>query len=152
MGNETYTATTRDYTFEGVTRYTKETLPELVTRVKLGNEKLSKAFDQMKAITPNTERWSAAMEQWHRANLLLKLYCDQLEVLGFLDCLYIKYYEGLTEEEERMVMSELAAGKVFQVKGGVKTVKCLDGLGCRVCPSKKAYWEDELMALPSPGR
>lgn len=123
--NETYTVTTKEYTFDGVTRYTKETLSDLVARVKLGNEKLGKVYDQMKEITPNTERWSSAMEQWHRANVLLKIYCDQLEWLGFLDCLYIE--------------------------NGVKTRKCLDGLGCRVCPSKKPYWEDELMELPSAG-
>ena len=118
---ETYTATTKDYTFENVNRYTKETMPELIARVKRGNEKLNNALDQLKEIAPNTERWSAIMEEWHKKNELLRIYCDQLEFLEFDDCLYI---------ENR-----------------VKTRKCLEGASCRVCPSKKNYWEDELMTL-----
>jgi len=119
---ETYTVTTKDYTFE-VTRYTKETLSELIARIKLGSEKLNNALNQMNAIAHNTVRWSDAMEQWHKANMLLRIYCDQLEPLGFKDCLYIE--------------------------NGVKTRKCLEGVSCRVCPSNKNYWEKELMELPS---
>lgn len=37
---------------------------------------------------------------------------------------------------------------------GKKTKKCLppgDALGCRVCPSERKWWEEELLDLPSGG-
>ncbi len=97
-------------------------------RVILGNKKLNDAWAQIEAMAHDTEEWSEQVEHWHQANEKLSVLCTQLEALGYRDCLYL---DGQ----------------------GRKTVKCLEqgGIGCRVCPSKIAYWEQELMELPSPG-
>ena len=94
----------------------------------LGNKKLNDAWAQIEAMAHDTEEWSEQVEHWHQANEKLSVLCTQLEALGYRDCLYL---DGQ----------------------GRKTVKCLEqgGIGCRVCPSKIAYWEQELMELPSPG-
>lgn len=116
--------TKKGYEFE-VDQYTHETLPQLLERVKLGNDKLNKAWGDICAI--KDEAFNKAVEEWSKANVLLSCYCDQLQWLGFKDCLYIE--------------------------NGKKVRKCLepgDSLGCRVCPSSREYWSEELMDLPSP--
>jgi len=119
---ETYTVrTTEGYTFE-IERYTREDRDKLRERIKLGNDKLNEAFEQLKEIASDTQDWQAGFEKWHEANEKLHFYCQQLIQLGWEDCLYIE--------------------------NGKKTRSCLEGLGCRVCPSRRAYWEEELMDLP----
>ena len=96
-------------------------------RVILGNKKLNDAWEQIKAMVRDTEEWSEQVDHWRQANEKLSLLCTELETRGYEDCLY--------RDDQ-----------------GKKTVKCLDqgGLGCRVCPSKTPYWEQELMELPGP--
>lgn len=116
--------TKKGYEFE-VDQYTHETLPQLLDRVKLGNDKLNKAWGDICAI--KDEAFNKAVEEWSKANVLLSCYCDQLEWLGYRDCLYIE--------------------------NGKKIRSCLGtAMGCRVCPcdSTNPYWERELMDLPSP--
>ena len=122
---KTYIVKIDEEQFE-IDRYDKEHIGELKERVKLGNEKLGKAWQQLKEMVHNTEEWAEQMEEWHKANKKLSLYCDQLKALGFEDCLYLV--------------------------DGKKTKQCLgDQLGCLVCPSLISYWEREMDALPSAG-
>ena len=116
---ETYTVETGSYVLK-VDCYTRDTINELIARVKLGNDKLNDAWEKLKAMEQG-EQWKAGLEGWHKANLLLKCYCDQLQQMGFANCLYIE--------------------------NGIKTRKCLTGLGCRVCPSRISYWEQEFAGL-----
>ena len=106
--------------------YSSEILA-LRDRVILGNKKLNDAWEQIKAMVRDTEEWSEQVEHWRQANEKLSLLCTELETRGYEDCLY--------RDDQ-----------------GKKTVKCLDqgGIGCRVCPSKTPYWEQELMELPGP--
>lgn len=94
-----------------------------------GNDKLQEAWYKLKEMNLPDEVWATAMDKWHLANEKLSVLCTQLEILGYDICLYIEK--------------------------GVKTRQCLRGdhavLGCRVCPSKIYYWENELMLLPSGG-
>lgn len=113
---ETYTAVYKGEEFE-VERYSYAELEELKNRVRTGNERLITAFKQIMAGPP--EKREELFDQWHTATRKLSFYCDQLNYLGFDDCLYIQ--------------------------DGVKTRKCLEGMSCIACPSKKKYWEDELM-------
>lgn len=96
-------------------------------RVILGNKKLNDAFEQLKKIADDKEQWAEGMERWHQANERLSLLCTELKAGGYEDCLYI---------------NEI----------GKRGMNCLEqgGIGCRVCPSRIPYWEQELMALPSP--
>lgn len=103
--------------------YSSEVLA-LRDRVKLGNEKLNDAWEQIRGMAHDTEEWKELLEQWHQANKKLSLLCSELKARGYTDCLYI---------ENRK-----------------KTKKCLlpgDDIGCRVCPSSRKYWEKELMEL-----
>lgn len=106
-------------------QYSSEALA-LRDRVILGNKKLNNALEQLKDIVDDKERWSEEMECWRQANEKLSLLCTQLKTLGYNDCLYL---DGQ----------------------GRKTRKCLEGMGCRVCPSRIPYGEQELMKLPGPG-
>jgi len=106
-------------------KYTPEIL-SLRDRVILGNKKLNDAWEQIRAMVHDTEEWSEQMKCWNQANEKLSLLCTELKALGYNDCLYL---DGQ----------------------GRKTRKCLEGMGCRVCPSKIRYSEKELMELPSPG-
>ena len=97
-------------------------------RIKVGNEKLIKAWQQLREIADRQEEWASQFERWHKANELLSALCTQLETMGYEDCLYME--------------------------NGKKVKKCLEPgeiIGCRVCPSKIPYWEKELMDLPGAG-
>lgn len=118
-----YTVSSEGQTFE-IDQYPRERIEELKERVRLGNKKLNKAWDDICKMDHNSQQWKDEWERWHQANVRLSAYCDQLESMGFSDCLYI------------------------DDKGG-KYKSCLEGkLGCRVCPSIISYWEKELMDLP----
>ena len=105
-------------------RYSPEVL-HLRDRVRLGNDKLNKAWEQIKELDHSSQEWSEKMEEWHLANERLSTLSTELQYMGYEDCLY------LNEKGEKMR-------------------KCLGGLGCRVCPSRISYWERELMELPGP--
>ncbi len=98
-------------------------------RCIVGNDKLQAVWYQLKEMKLSDKVWAESMEKWQLANEKLAVICTQLEILGYDICLYIE--------------------------NGVKTKQCLGGerniLGCRVCPSKIHYWENELMNLPSGG-
>ena len=101
-----------------------EELEALKNRVKAGNLKLNLAWQQLKEMTHNTEEWATQFERWHQANEKLSLLCTELKLKGYEDCLYME--------------------------NGKKIKKCLEpgeSLGCRVCPSSRAYWAEELMSL-----
>ena len=108
--------------------YSSETLA-LRDRVILGNKKLNDAWEQIKTMVRDTKEWSEQVEHWHQANEKLSLLCTELKARGYEDCLY--------RDDQ-----------------GKKTLKCLEQgvIGCRVCPSKIPYWEQELMDLPGPGK
>jgi len=117
-------------------------------RVAKGNEKLHAAWAQMKNL--DAESWKQASRQYDEALKKLELLCLELKGKGYQDCLYIKFYEGMTMEEERAIMSEIASGKVTDIKKvGAKTKNCLINedktFFCRVCPcaSGKALWYSE---------
>ena len=88
-----------------------------------GNEKLYKAYEQMKDLSGDARK--ETNEKYDEALKKLDIYCDLLKALGFYDCLYID-------------------------ENGKKTKGCLrndqPNWFCRVCPSQKRYWEDEIMA------
>jgi len=115
---ETYTTGYKGETFE-VERYSIAEIEQLKDRVCTGNDRLIAAWKQIMAGPP--ENRTEQLDQWHTATLKLSFYCDQLGYLGFNDCLYIE--------------------------DGKKTRGCLEGISCIVCPSKKKYWEDELIGL-----
>lgn len=100
---------------------------ELRLRCIAGNAKLNEAWERIKGMDTSSTVWSESIDKWHLANEKLSTLCSYLETLGYDICLYIEK--------------------------GVRTRKCLTGegsnLGCRVCPSKLPYWENELMKLPS---
>ena len=99
----------------------------LKDRVVRGNEKLNLAWQQLRNIANRTEEWTEQLERWHQANEKLSLLCTELKLRGYSDCLYME--------------------------NGKKTRKCLepgDDIGCRVCPSSREWWAEELMSLPSP--
>lgn len=100
-------------------------------RVIVGNKKLNDAWEQLIKIADDKERWAEEMERWHQANEKLSILCDQLKLTGYEDCLYLSKVE---------------------VPNSKRTKSCLGqgGIGCRVCPSRIPYWEQELMELPSP--
>ncbi len=85
-----------------MTEYSPELLA-LRDRVKLGNNKLFKAWLQIREIAHDSEEWARQMELWHQAAEKLSLLCSELKLKGYTDCLYIKYYEGLTLEEEQAI-------------------------------------------------
>lgn len=101
---------------------------ELVTlkeRVKTGNEKLWRAWRELRDIGRRTKPPEAIWGRWEDAQKKLDALCTELKLKGFNDCLYIN-------------------------PEGVKTLKCLCNpeqhqWWCIVCPSDKKYWEDELM-------
>jgi len=104
----------------------------LKSRIKLGNDKLWRAWEQIKGLVGDKEEWSNQMDRWAQAKEKLWGLIEELrQRFNFYDCLYIE--------------------------NGKKTKGCLhndDGFFCQVCPCKPGnpYWEKELMALPSPGR
>jgi len=102
--------------------YPRESIEALKGRIRLGNEKLNKAWDDICKMDHNSQQWKDEFQRWHIANIRLSAYCRQLTGMGFSGCLYID-------------------------NKGVKYKKCLEPLGCRVCPSSISYWEAELMSL-----
>lgn len=103
--------------------------PELLAlrdRVINGNNKLFKAWLQIREIAHDSEEWAKQMELWHQAAEKLSLLCQELKLKDFTDCLYIE--------------------------DGKKTKSCLsnpDGFFCVCCSSSIPYWEMEMMSLPS---
>lgn len=103
----------------------KEELEALKSRIRQGNLKLNLAWQQLREMTHRTEEWNEQMEKWHRANEKLSLLCTQLKTLGFTECLYL-------DEKGKKIKSCLTPG---------------NDIGCRVCPSMRAWWDEEFMAL-----
>lgn len=100
-----------------------EEIKQLLARIRLGNDKLIAAWEQVKLM--DGEQRKLELERWHQANEKLSMLEHKLRLLGFDDCMYLDEH-------------------------GVKTRKCLENaIGCRVCPSITPYWEKELMSLPS---
>lgn len=94
-------------------------IEELKARIKEGNEKLNKAWHRICELDHSSPQWAEEVERWYQANEKLSMLCTELKLLGYEDCLYIE--------------------------NGKKTRRCgWSDLGCRVCPSKRAYWEEEL--------
>lgn len=93
-------------------------------RVILGNKKLNVAWDKICQVDSESQEWKDLVEQWHQANERLSVLCTQLQGIGYEDCLYLD-------------------------DNGLKTLSCLQqgGPGCRVCPSKIHYWEQEFDEL-----
>jgi len=110
----------------------KQYSPEVIAlrdRVVRGNLKLNLAWQQLRNIADRTEEWAEQLDRWSEANEKLSTLCYELKLKGYEDCLFL---DG----------------------NGKKTKKCLmpgEDIGCRVCPSSKKWWEEELMELPSPG-
>jgi len=105
---------------------TKSYLLALRDRVALGNEKLYKAWEQMKHLEGET--YQTISDEYDKKRVLLEALCVELKANGYRDCLYI-------DENSK------------------KTKHCLynpdqPGWFCRVCPSEKPYWEREMMTLP----
>jgi hypothetical protein len=95
-------------------------------RVKRGNDKLFQAWRQIRELADKDE-WSRQMDRWNEAQQKLHQLCQELKLKGYNDCLYLQ--------------------------DGRRARTCLnnpDGFWCQVCPSIYAYWETELMELPSP--
>lgn len=124
---------------------------ELKERIKQGNLKLNRAWEQLKEIADSDHaRWVEEMEKWHQANERLSALCLQLQVWGFTDCLYIWYYDDLNEDLRKKAKDRVKRKELIEVKDGKACKRpCLVGIGCRVCPSEIEYWGQELMDLPS---
>lgn len=96
-------------------------------RVKLGNDKLFKAWLQIRELAHDSESWNYEMDRFSEAAERLRGLCRELKDQGYRDCLYLE--------------------------NGKKTRGCLqnpDQFWCQVCPSDINYWGKELMNLPSP--
>ncbi|GAH11834.1 unnamed protein product [marine sediment metagenome] len=107
-------------------QYSPEVLA-LRDRVRLGNYKLFRAWQQIKELAHDSEQWSQQIDRWHDATEKLSLLCSELKLKGYADCLYME--------------------------NGKRTKSCLsnpDGFFCQVCSSIYPYWELELMSLPGP--
>lgn len=133
----------------GVKEYSEEVLL-LRDRVILGNQKLFDAWKRICTLDHESQEWRDEFERWHQATKKLGVLCYNLQGGGYEDCLYIKYYKGLTMEEEGVIMEEISKGKVTEVPGGVRTKNCLknpDGFWCQVCPSIYPYWQEDVKGL-----
>ncbi len=124
MTRPTYKVTLNDSSVLELDRYDKSEVEELKARVRLGNEKLCKAWDQLVEMDHTKPEWDVGFKQWGLACDKLRRYCDQLQWLGFSDCVFIIE--------------------------GKKTRRCLSHrLSCIACPStNRSYWETEFAALP----
>lgn len=105
----------------------------LCDRVRLGNEKLFKAWQKIRELAEDKEEWSRQMDRWNEAQEKLHYLCLELKAKGFHDCLYIE--------------------------NGGKTRSCMasnnpDGFWCQVCPCNpnNPYAGQELLELPGPGK
>lgn len=99
-------------------------LDKLRDRVKLGNEKLWQALQQIKEMAHDSAEWSRQMDRWNQAQERLHLLCQELRARGFNNCLYM-------EGKERT--------KTCLTQGG--------GTWCQVCSSNIPYWEGEFANL-----
>jgi len=96
--------------------YSEETL-SLLERVKTGNEKLFRAWEQIREM--KGESWIKGMDNFAEAHKKLRNLCHKLQLLGYNDCLYMV--------------------------DGKKTKNCHNQVyWCQVCPSQIRYWEMEL--------
>ena len=101
-------------------KYSQEVLA-LHDRVIQGNKKLNLAWGQICQLDRESQEQRTLGEQWDQANKKLRVLCDNLQGMGYTDCLYLD-------------------------QNGKKTKKCLptdDPYGCRVCPSAIPYWRQE---------
>ena len=90
-------------------------------RVIQGNKKLNAAWVQLCHLDWESQERKDLMEQWSQATAKLWILCDNLQGMGYTDCLYLD-------------------------QDGKKTKKCLptaDPYGCRVCSSAIPYWRQE---------
>ena len=104
----------------GQQAFSPETLA-LRDRVIQGNKKLNAAWVQLCQLDWESQERKGLMEQWSQATAKLWILCDNLQGMGYTDCLYLD-------------------------QDGKKTKKCLptaDPYGCRVCPSAISYWRQE---------
>lgn len=98
--------------------YSPEVLA-LRDRVKVGNDKLTKAWLQVLQIGDPQER-AYQDERWYKAKEKLEYLCLELEAKGYEDCLYIE--DG---------------------RKGRRCPQSPDSSWCWVCPSTKPYWRNE---------
>jgi hypothetical protein len=104
----------------------------LLERVRNGNNKMMAAVQQTIKLDSSTPEgkalWKANMDKITEASATLRGLCDQLKMLGFLDCLYI--------EKGKKTRLCGVTGEAF----------------CQVCPSAIPYWEKEIFeaALDKP--
>lgn len=116
----------REITFE-MELYTKDRLNELLERIRQGNKKLGEAWVQVAKLDHSTQEYKDSVDRWFQADVKLKSYCDQLEAMGFRNCLYMI--------------------------DGKKTHSCLDkNFTCWVCPSAVEYWLMEFDDLGRSGK
>jgi len=102
----------------------RQEIEALRERVKQGNQKLNEAWTAICLLDHKEQRWSDEVEKWHQANVKLSALCSHLILLGFNDCLYLD-------------------------DNSKKTKKCgASALGCRVCPSIREYWLEEMDFKP----
>ncbi len=98
----------------------QERIAALIERCKVGNQKLNKAWRQLRELDSSPES-VAQRDDWCRKTRLLADLALELNALGYTDCLYLE--------------------------DGKKTMRCLDqadGLTCYGCPSDTDYWTREL--------
>ncbi len=106
----------------GKKAYSPEVLA-LRDRVILGNDKLFRAWLQIRELVDDKEEWA----RFGEATKKLRELCIELRY-HYSDCLYLN-------------------------EDGKRTRSCLsnpDDFWCQVCPSSRKYSEEELMALPGP--
>lgn len=104
-----------------------EELDALKDRVRQGNDKLFRAWLQIRELVDDKDEWSRQMNRWQEATEKLHNRCQELKLKGYTDYLYLE--------------------------NGKKVKRCLnnpDGFWCQACPSIYPYWETELMEMPSP--
>jgi len=97
----------------------KDELTALKERVRVGNDKLTKAWLEILDIK-NKEAQALEDDRWYKARRKLEMLCFELEVKGYEDCLYIE--------------------------DGRKVRQCPtdpQNSWCWVCPSKTPYWRNE---------
>ena len=94
----------------------KEELEALRNRVKIGNGKLFKAWQQIMEISDKEEQVFQE-DKWEKARDKLHYLCLELQGRGYEDCLYIE--------------------------DGKKVRRCPESIECLVCPSKIPYWREE---------
>ncbi len=99
-------------------------LDQLRERVARGNDKLMDVWSQI--IELSEPEHSAEIDSWVKADAKLEKLCDVLKLRGYIDCLYI-------------------------VEGRKTRLCSVENKICLVCPSKRAYWVQEMLdRLSSP--